>query len=127
MTRYCKVCGTSYGIESHHIIKRSQNSNLVNCKLNLIDLCYIHHRDHKQGVHFNKKLDQRLKLEYQNKLEIQLNKPYLTREEIKEVLDIADKPLDSLLKTLTLRKDKYVREDVIRACMGGKLIIEEGE
>lgn len=120
----CNICGTSYGVESHHIVYRSQFRQLVNCKLNQINLCYLHHRDHKQGVHFNKELDHKLKLEYQNKLEIQLNKPYLRREEIKEVLDIADKPLDSLLKTVERDKDKYAREDVIRACMGGRIICE---
>lgn len=121
---FCKVCGTSYGVEKHHIIYRSQCKQLVNCKLNQADLCYFHHRDSKEGVHFNKELDRKLKLEYQNNLEIKLNKPYLTREEIKGVLDISDKPLDSLLKTVERHKDKYVREDAIRAAMGGKLVIE---
>lgn len=106
MTRYCKVCGTSYGIESHHIVKRSQNSNLVNCKLNLIDLCYIHHRDHKKGVHFNKELDRKLKLELQNKLESLFDKDYLTKEEINKILQISEKALNSLVKTLQLHNDK---------------------
>ena len=123
MTRYCKVCGTSYGIESHHIIKRSQNSNLVNCKLNLIDLCYIHHRDHKKGVHFNKELDRKLKLELQNKLENLFDKDYLTKEEINKILQISEKTLNRLIKTLQLHNDKYVKEDVIKACMGGKYVV----
>ena len=122
--KLCKICGASYA-ETHHIIYRSQCKQLVNCKLNQVDLCYFHHRDHKEGVHFNKELDRKLKLEYQNDLEMLLDKPYLTREEIKEVLDISDKPLNSLLKTVERHKDKYVREEVIRACMGGKLIIWE--
>lgn len=123
MTRYCKVCGTSYGIESHHIVKRSQNSNLVNCKLNLIDLCYIHHRDHKKGVHFNKELDRKLKLELQNKLESLFDKDYLTKEEINKILQISEKALNSLVKTLQLHNDKYVKEDIIKACMGGKYVV----
>lgn len=123
MTRYCKVCGTSYGIESHHIIKRSQNSNLVNCKLNLVDLCYIHHRDHKKGVHFNKELDRKLKLELQNKLENLFDKDYLTKEEINKILQISEKALNRLIKTLQLHNDKYVKEDVIKVCMGGKYVV----
>lgn len=123
MTRYCKVCGTSYGIESHHIIKRSQNSNLVNCKLNLVDLCYIHHRDHKKGVHFNKELDRKLKLELQNKLENLFDKDYLTKEEINKILQISEKALNRLIKTLKLHNDKYVKEDVIKVCMGGKYVV----
>lgn len=123
MTRYCKICGTSYGIESHHIVKRSQNSNLINCKLNLIDLCYIHHRDHKKGVHFNKELDRKLKLELQNKLENLFDKDYLTKEEINKILQISEKALNRLIKTLQLHNDKYVKEDVIKVCMGGKYVV----
>ncbi|RKI45551.1 hypothetical protein D7V67_16130 [Clostridium paraputrificum] len=89
-------------------------------------LCQEHHRG-TQGVHGSKghKLDRLLKLQFQNNLEILFDKEFLTREEIKEVLQIADKPLNRLLKPLVLQKGKYVREDVIRACMGGKLIVEE--
>ncbi|WP_250455949.1 hypothetical protein [Clostridium tertium] len=123
---FCKVCGTSYGVELHHRIYRSECKPLENCKLNHVYLCNKHHRDHKVGVHFNKKFDNEIKLEFQNWLEILWNKPYLTREEINEVLEIADKPLNKLLKPLTLQKGKYVREEVIRQCMGGKLVIEEG-
>lgn len=123
MTRYCKVCGTSYGIESHHIVKRSQNSNLVNCKLNLVDLCYIHHRDHKKGVHFNKELDRKLKLELQDKLENLFDKDYLTKEEINKILQISEKALNRLIKTLQLHNDKYAKGDVIKVCMGGKYVV----
>ena len=79
-----------------------------------------------QTININ--LDNEIKLEFQNWLEILFNKPYLTREEIKEVLGIKDKALDSILKHLILQKGKYTREGVIRACMGGKMIInDEGE
>lgn len=122
MTRYCKVCGTTYGLEVHHICYRSQNPHLVNCKLNLVDLCYIHHRDSRKGVHFNKELDKKLKLELQNKLEELFENDYLTKEEINEVLQISDKALNKLLKTLILRNDKYVKEDVIKRCMNGKYV-----
>lgn len=123
MTRYCKVCGTSYGIESHHIVKRSQNSNLTNCKLNQVDLCYIHHRDHKKGVHFNKELDRKLKLDFQNKLENLFDKDYLTKEEINKILQISEKALNRLIKTLQLHNDKYVKGDVVKVCMGGKYVV----
>lgn len=122
---FCKVCGTSYGVELHHRVYRSECKPLENCKLNHAYLCNKHHRDHKVGVHFNKKFDNEIKLEFQSWLEILWNKPYLSREEIKEVLEISDKPLNKLLKPLTLQKGKYVREEVIRQCMGGKLVIEE--
>jgi hypothetical protein len=87
--------------------------------------CQEHHRG-TNGVHGKNgsKLDRALKLQFQNYLELLFNKPLLTREEIQEVLQIKDKPLDSLLKTLNLKECKYIREEVIRQCMGGKMIVE---
>jgi len=123
MTNYCKVCGNPY-IELHHIVFRSEVKALECCKLNLVALCIDHHKG-TYGVHGSKgvALNRKLKLEFQNKLEELWDKPYLTREEINNVLKIDDKSLNRLLKRLSLQKDKYIKEDVIRACMGGKLII----
>ena len=118
------ICGCRAS-EIHHIMFRSQVPSLIKCKLNLILLCQGCHYSihHGKGLALNRKL----KLEFQNKLEMLLDKQYLTKEEINEVLQISDKALNRLLKTLSLQKGLYVREEVIRACLGGKLIIEEGE
>ena len=89
---WCEVCGTSYNVERHHIMFRSEVKALENCKLNYSYLCPEH----------------------------------LTKEEVQEVLKIADKPLNRLLKPLRVHKGKYIKEEVIRACMAGKMIIEEG-
>ena len=99
-TECCFVCG-SFNTELHHIVFRSQNKQLENCVLNHIRLCPEHHRG-TNGVHGKKghKLDKVLKLHFQNTLEIVFFKELLTREEIKEVLDISDKPLNRLLKGL---------------------------
>lgn len=123
MTRYCKVCGNPY-TELHHIMFRSEVKALEHCKLNLVNLCVEHHKG-TYGVHGSKgaSLNRKLKLEFQNTLEELWDKKYLTREEIKEVLQINDKSLNRLLKRLSLQDDKYIKEDVIRAVMGGKLII----
>lgn len=122
--RYCLECGTTYGIENHHVVYKSKCKPLEDCKENQIDLCYIHHRDHKKGIHHNKVLDIKYKLRFQNYLEIHLLKEYLTREEIKEVLGIADKPLNRLLSSLIMHNGMYNREDVIFWCMGKQKIIE---
>lgn len=123
MTRYCKVCGNPY-TELHHIMFRSEVKALEHCKLNLVNLCVEHHKG-TYGVHGSKgaSLNRKLKLEFQNTLEELWDKQYLTREEIKEVLQINDKSLNRLLRRLSLQDDKYIKEDVIRAVMGGKLII----
>ncbi|WP_202127953.1 hypothetical protein [Clostridium sp. C2-6-12] len=83
------------------------------------------HRDHKKGVHHNRKLYLKYKLQFQNYLEAHLLSEYLTREEIKAVLEIKDKPLDRLLKSLTMYKGKYAREDVILKCMADKKVTED--
>ena len=120
----CPVCGRR-AINIHHIVFRSQQPSLIKCDLNLIPLCYeCHYSIHHRG---NKKLDKQLKLKFQNKLEYFFIKEYLTKEEINEVLNISDKALERLLKTLKKTDDKYYREDVIRTCMGNKLILEGDE
>ena len=123
MNNWCKVCGNPY-TELHHIVFRSEVKALEHCKLNLVNLCVEHHKG-TYGVHGSKGagLNRKLKLEFQNKLEELLDKQYLTREEINKILQIGDKALNRLLKSLSLHKDKYIKEDVIRACIGGKLII----
>lgn len=125
MCKVCAICGSSYLVEEHHIVFRSQNKQLIKCESNKIYFCYNHHRG-TFGVHGSKghNLDKKLKLEFQNELEILWDKQYLTREDIQQVLQISEKALDKLLKTLQLDKDKYVREDVLRAVMGGRMIIE---
>ena len=123
MDIYCKVCGNPY-TELHHIMFRSEVKTLEHCKLNLVNLCVEHHKG-TYGVHGSKgaRLNRKLKLEFQNTLEELWDKKYLTREEINNVLRINDKALNRLLKRLSLRDDKYIKEDVIRVCMSGKLII----
>ena len=119
----CYLCkrDVSY-TETHHIILRSECKPLVKCEMNKVKLCkYCHeflHHDSKGYVQLKK-----MKLEFQNKLEMLFDKEYLTREDVKEVLKISDKPLDNLLKPIVMKKGLYEREDVIRACMGGKMII----
>lgn len=119
----CYLCKKDYSYtEIHHIVLRSECKPLERCEMNTVRLCkYCHeflHHD-KRGPEKIKEL----KLEFQNKLEMLFDKKYLTREEIKEVLKISDKPLDNLLKPIVMKKGLYEREDVIRACMGGKMII----
>ena len=117
--KFCEICGKPYA-ETHRIIFRSEVKALEHCNLNLVNLCIEHHKG-TYGPHGSKgaALNRKLKLEFQNTLELLWDKQYLTREEINQVLQISDKALNRLLKTLSLQKGKYVREEVMRACMGG--------
>ena len=118
----CYICETAEDTESHHIILRSECKPLEFCPINTVRVCNRCHDFMHHDSRGYKKLKE-LKLEYQNKLEFLFDKKYLTREEIKEVLQIKDKPLDRLLKTLIPKKGLYERGEVILRCMGGKMII----
>lgn len=119
---WCEVCGTSYAVEKHHIIFRSEVKALEHCRLNYSYLCPEHHRG-TYGPHGNKGsyLKKKLKIRFQRTLEEKWLKQYLTKEEIQDILKISDTSLYRLLKQLRGRKEGYRREDVIRACLGGKL------
>ena len=123
----CYECGM-LATELHHIMFRSQMKQLENCKLNFVYLCPECHRG-TNGVHGKNghKLDKKYKLMFQNKLEILFSNKLLTKEDIKETLGINDKPTDSLCKLIKSEKGMFCREDVIRALMNGKLILQEEE
>ena len=121
---FCRICGTSYGIEDHHIIYRSPVKPLDKCPRNHAYLCHKHHRDHRQGVHFNKKLDKQLKLEFQNWLEESFIKDYYDIEEIREILGIGLNAARSLCKMMYQKNGKYSRDEIIVTCMGGVVIVE---
>jgi hypothetical protein len=119
---WCEVCGTSYNVELHHIMFRSEVKALENCELNYSYLCPEHHRG-TYGPHGSKGayLNRKLKIRFQNELERSWLKEYLTKEDINKVLEISEIALTRLLKTIKAAKLGYERESVIRACLGGKL------
>lgn len=122
---YCDICGKNYLVETHHIVKRGQAKYLEKCKLNLIDLCYDCHRGTK-GMHgkYGSELDHEIKERFQNNLKLIFGSDiYYTTEQIAEKLDISLKDANHLVKFILPNIDKYKGEDIIRACMGGKLII----
>ena len=122
--RECELCKLRPASEIHHIIYRSHCKALIKSDINLIPLCKICHAKVHRGKE-SKELNHKLRLQFQNKLEILFDKEYLTKEEINDVLKISQTALKGLLKTLTVYKEGYKREDVIRACCGGRLIIQE--
>ena len=119
--RECELCKLRPASEIHHIIYRSHCKALIKSDINLIPLCQICHSKVHRGKE-SKELNHKLRLQFQNKLEILFDKEYLTEKDINDVLKISQTALKGLLKTLTVYKEGYKREDVIRACMGGKMI-----
>lgn len=121
----CPICG-AVATESHHIVFRSECSALIKCQMNLVKLCHSCHDNLHHGKDGHK-INKKLKLEFQNKIEFLFCKNELTKEEIRTTLKITENEVNRLLKTLIPKDDKYIREDVIRACMGGKMILEDKE
>lgn len=122
----CPLCG-EVATEWHHIVFRSECIALVKCEMNLVKLCHSCH----DNLHHGKdgyKVNRELKLKhFQNKIEFLLCKNELTKDEIRKTLKITEKEINRLLKLLIPINDKYIREDVIRSCMGGKIILEDKE
>ncbi|MDP4147367.1 MAG: hypothetical protein Q8936_23330 [Bacillota bacterium] len=125
---YCEICledDIYKPGELHHIVFRSKCKPLENCKLNHIHLCYEHHRG-TNGVHgrLGHVLDKKLKLRFQNNLEILFCQNYFTLEDVMNTLGISFNNIRRLSKRFKCEKGYYTRESIIRACMSDKMIIE---
>lgn len=72
----CEICGSTQGLQKHHIVKRSQGGD--NCLNNLILLCWECHHG-TRGVHGKEghELDLELKLKRQQQL---FDKDYSEKE-----------------------------------------------
>lgn len=122
--KMCEVCGSNHLVEVHHIIFRGQAPSLIKCKYNLIPLCWEHHKGNYgiHGIHGHK-LDQELKKKFQDSLKLIFGTDInYSVEQIKDKLDISLEESGCLVKTLLPREGKYEGIDIIRACMGGKLV-----
>ncbi|WP_236896932.1 hypothetical protein [Clostridium beijerinckii] len=118
--RFCKLCGSVQGIQNHHVIFRSQCKQLENCELNQVDLCFSCH----DFLHHNRKgfeLDYALKKEFLSNIEMLFLGKAFTLEEIREYLKINYNAAYKLSKNMKGEKDRYTRDSIILACMGGKM------
>jgi hypothetical protein len=117
---FCKICGNPI-TEDHHIIYKSQVKPLDKCPYNHVYLCQTHHRDHKQGVHFNKKIDIHFKMQFKAKLEELFTQETYSITEIKNKLKISSNATRSLCKLMTSHVGLYKKEDILRATLGGRM------
>lgn len=65
----CYVCGTTYGLHEHHIFFGTGNRKVSERNGFKCWLCGRHHNLSEEGVHFNRQLDLRLKMECQAEYE----------------------------------------------------------
>jgi hypothetical protein len=115
---FCKICGTSYGIEDHHIVYKSIVKPLDKCAKNHVYLCNTHHRDHRNGVHFNTELDQRFKNEFREWLKESFPSEYYDMDAIQQALGIGVNAARSLCKRMKSQYMLYSKDEIIRVCMG---------
>jgi len=64
----CLICGTSCGLERHHVFYGSGLRQLSEKWGMVATLCHEHHRGN-HGVHLNHELDLELKQEFQRRFE----------------------------------------------------------
>lgn len=113
---HCEICGARADI--HHIIHKHEGG--YDFDLNYKYLCPLHHRG-KLGPHHCNTTDLIYKLELQEKLYNILPNHYYTKKNLSYILKIRSCSLRRLLKDLTLYKEGYLNEDIIKALMGGRL------
>ncbi len=77
----------------------------------------------KYGGYGNSKVDKKMKLDLQERLQELFTEDEITLEEVKEALDIKDNDIYTIYKSLYMTGNKVSKEDLIRVLMGGKLII----
>lgn len=65
----CYVCGTTYCLHSHHIFYGTANRKISEKYGYKVFLCGNHHNMSDKGVHFDKKLDNHLKISAQKHFE----------------------------------------------------------
>jgi hypothetical protein len=117
--RYCSECGSNT-TELHHIIYKSQAKYLANIPINFKFLCPDHHRGNG-SPHMSKKKDLQYKQELQAKLNIMFRKDYYNINEIKDILEISKSEAEKVVNKVTIFKEGYRKEDIIRRCLGGRM------
>lgn len=59
--KQCFICQSTINVEKHHIFYGTSNRKNADKYGLTVHLCRFHHRDKKQGVHFDRDLDRELK------------------------------------------------------------------
>ena len=119
----CRGCGAIGPTSCHHIIRRSKVKGLTKCEKNQVRLCNNCHYSLHHGS--GQELEERLRREFLNYLQISFLKDYIEYKDIKEVLNISDKPLRGILKIVKQKNGEYERRSLIFELMGGYLLNSE--
>lgn len=119
----CHCCNEEKEVVLLDIISKKVQPGMKSCSYNKVFLCSGCHNKYK-GEH--KALEKEFKLKLQKKLFSVLDLELLTVHEIEEALEVKEVDVQKIIKLIhPVRVYKYSREDVVRACMGGRLILGE--
>lgn len=120
-TGVCKLCGDTGNTEWHHVVYKSRCKALENCKYNLIELCINCHGGDGFGVHHNKNTDESIKIRFKTFLEgITIFSDKIEIEQLKKYLEISEKEVNKLCKTLKRYNGKIsIEELIINIGLGG--------
>ena len=75
----CVICGRPFS-ELHEVFYGNPDARLSQDYGMQVRLCAYHHRDSREGVHHNRELDLKLKVEYYKKFQVMY--PHLRFEDI---------------------------------------------
>lgn len=115
----CEVEGCCKKGQKHHIVFRSQGGLDIN--LNYKYLCAEHHNMGNRSPHLNREIDLTYKLELQEKYYKIFYWPQYTIGQIAELIGYNKNRLEKRFKSVPSRAGIYIKEDIIRFLMGGKL------
>lgn len=113
----CVKCGAPG--HKHHIVFRSHGG--LDNKLNFVNLCPEHHELGADAPHRSRKADIELKRELQEKyFELFAGDEY-TVEQIAELIGMSVRKTSAAFLKVRNMAGVYMKEDVIRRLMGGRL------
>jgi hypothetical protein len=116
----CYECESTNNLEDHHMVYRNQQYQMSGIGINKIKLCAMHHRG-INGPHKCMETDRKYKLLFQQRLYQVFENDYYDQEQIRKLLHTNSKLVVRLTKNLHLYKEGYLKQDIISACMGGKI------
>lgn len=114
----CIICGAPG--HSHHIVFRSHGG--LDNRLNMVDLCPIHHNIGPESPHRNRLVDIGYKTRLQE-LYFELFKAdgEYSVNEIAEIIGLSAKKTGEAFRKVKNNAGMYAQEDIVRRLMGGRL------
>jgi hypothetical protein len=123
---HCTICGNWCGNTGspHHVVKRSEEPLLINCKKNVWWVCQPCHTRTESQAGYNRQLQKQLQEHYYN---IFNTRKHYSVKEIAEIVKAPGKDIEKAMQKNRLKWEfidgipKAAGIDVIRFMVGGKI------